>query len=82
MKKALIIELEKWCTDSNTQLVRYFIKNTVNSVAVYRRTGSTKELIKLFKSNIELEKFLKESAERTKEINLYNEEIRKIMLKK
>lgn len=80
MKKELMIRLEKWCDDNDNQLVRYSIKDNVNSVVVYRHTGFSKDLIQIFKSNNELEKFLDESDERKKELNRYNEEIRKLMM--
>lgn len=80
MKKELMIRLEKWCDDNDNQLVRYSIKDNVNSVVVYRHTGFSKDLIQIFKSNNELENFLEESNELEKEINRYNENISRVML--
>ena len=80
MKKELMIRLEKWCDDNDNQLVRYSIKDNVNSVVVYRYTGFSKDLIQIFKSNNELENFLEESDELEKEINRYNENISRVML--
>ena len=75
-----MIRLEKWCDDNDNQLVRYSIKDNVNSVVVYRYTGFSKDLIQIFKSNYELENFLEESDELEKEINRYNENISRVML--
>ena len=79
MKKELMIRLEKWCDNNSSKVVRYYIKDTVTSVDLYRH-AATKDLIQVFKSNNELENFLDESEELEKEINRYNENISRVML--
>ena len=80
MKKELMLRLINWCNNNSSKVVRYYIKDTVTSVVVYRYTGFSKDLIQVFKSNSELENFLDESEELEREINRYNENISRVML--